>query len=92
MHWTLPVGLDPELQQACSPLEQHQMIGKDCGCFGRKQEQESDASLAPNAGPGGAPANSQLEDERLVYQLVPFSKVLRVGAGRWEAVLSLAIS
>lgn len=68
------------------------MIGTDSGCLGRKQEGESHAAPAPSAGPAGAPANSQLEDERLVYQLVPSGKVLRVGAGRWEAIISLAIS
>jgi len=36
--------------------------------------------------------NSQLEDERLVYHLVPFSKVLGVYAGCWEALLRLAVS
>ena len=53
LHWTLPVELDPELQHTCSPLEQHQMIGKGCGYSGRQQEQESAASPALNAGPGG---------------------------------------
>lgn len=36
--------------------------------------------------------NSQLEDERVLYHLVPFSKVLGVYAGCWEALLCLAVS
>lgn len=52
-HWTLPVELHAELQHTCPPLEQHRMIGKGCGYFGRKEEQGSAASPALKAGPGG---------------------------------------
>lgn len=93
LHWVLPVELDPELQHTCSPLEQHEMIGKGCGYSERKQERERAPSLAPNAGPEGCSwATAKLEDERLLYHLVLFSKVLRAYAGRWEALLCLAIS
>lgn len=41
--------LDPELQHTCSHLEQHEMAGKGCGYFVRKQEQERAASPALKA-------------------------------------------
>lgn len=87
----LPMELDPELQHTCSNLEQHEMIGKGCGYFVRKQEQERAASPALKVRPGGC-SWAAPSWNCLLYQLVPFSKVPQVYTGCWEVLLSPAVS
>lgn len=89
LYWMLLTELDPELQHTCSHLEQHEMIGKGCGYFVRKQEQERAAPPALKAW-RVLLGSSQLES--WLYPLVPFSKGPEVYTACWEVLLSLAIS